>query len=85
MGPHNHAHGLSQHQQSGVHKAYHHDGGGRGALDDGRYAYTGDNLLEGVGGHGCEEGTEPVARHFLKIATEQTEAEKEQGYGTQQG
>ena len=70
--------GLPQRHQPRVDKADDHDGGGGRALDDGRYAQTGQKADERLAGHLVEQRAQPAARAALQRRAHQAHAEQKQ-------
>lgn len=76
--PHDDVDGLPQRHQPRVDKADDHDGGGGRALDDGRYAQTGQKADERLAGHLVEQRAQPAARAALQRRAHQAHAEQKQ-------
>ena len=70
--------GLPQRHQPRVDKADDHDGGGGRALNDGRYAQTGQKADERLAGHLVEQRAQPAARAALQRRAHQAHAEQKQ-------
>ena len=70
--------GLPQRHQPRVDKADDHDGGGGRALNDGRYAETGQKADERLAGHLVEQRAQPAARAALQRRAHQAHAEQKQ-------
>ena len=82
---HDHRDRLPQAQKPGVDKTDHHDGGGAGALDDGRYAQTQKETFERAVGQLAQDLLQLAAGLLFQRLAHDVHTEQEQGQAAQQG
>ena len=80
---HDHADGLMQLHDAAVDKTDHHDGGGAGALDDGRYAQTQKETFERAVGQLAQDLLQLAAGLLFQRLAHDVHAEQEQGQAAQ--
>jgi len=69
--------GLLEAHDAGVDETDHHNGGGRGTLDDGGYAKTGEKACQLTAGHLAQQGAEAAAGTSFKGFAHDVHAEEE--------